>query len=395
MSFFTSIFRDTVSRQLLLFLALSLGLLAAFAAWNQGNWTPRQSKRFAAASLEEKIALLFENGNISPEISRLFYRIGISVRPRYVVVGKEGWMYLGDKYEEVASRAARGIPELDRPLLARWSGQLRQRQDWLESRGVRSLFAIAPNKHAIYPEYGPSWLPFADHGTANRLVAAASEAGVNIVDTSPAIREQKCCLQWLYNRTDTHWTYPAAFIGYRAVMESLQGDLAVLSEDDVVFSPKDYPGGGLSNLLGFSTLYDAPFDPGYDVAITRPAGGFCIVNIQRDFSTRGRCEPRADTGVLAGAMIARQVENPRALNDLSVLMVEDSFGYAASRFFNHSFKRVWHAHVGFILNGERLRQFVARFQPDIVVFLLVERNLLRPLYYEFDGASGLAEAPIE
>lgn len=395
MRFFTLISRDNPAAQIGLFLVISLGLLSLYASWNTQHWTKRQEFRFANGNLADRVQLLFENGNISPAISHQLYRRGISTRPNYVVVGQDGWMYLGDRYEQVASRAARGVPELDEPFLHRWSTQLRQRQDWLESKGIRSLFAIAPNKHAIYPEHGPAWMPFADHGVPARLTAAARAAGVNIVDTGPAIRALKSEREWLYNRTDTHWTYPAAFSGYRSIMDGLGEDIVALSEGQVEFTPERQVAAGLARLLGFDGLYDDPFDPGYAAAVRRPVDGFCITRVTREFETTGPCKTAVDAGVLTSYLHAVELRNEHALNPLSVLLVEDSFGYAPSRFFQHSFRTVWHAHLGYILEGERLKQFVERFQPDVVIYMVVERNLLRPLAYEFDGASGQVEAPLE
>ena len=149
--------------QITLFFLISLGLLFLFALWNQQSWTLRQKQRFDNGQYPGKLGILFENGNVSPRVSLALYRRGISARPKYVVVGNDGWMYLGDKFEGAASRATTGLTELNESLLDRWSGQLLERQQWLAQEGVASLFAIVPNKHSIYPENAPAWLPFSDH----------------------------------------------------------------------------------------------------------------------------------------------------------------------------------------------------------------------------------------
>ena len=385
-------------RQIALFLLVSVGLLGVFAVWNQQNWTLRQEQRFDSGQYPGKLAILFENGNISPRVSLALYRRGISVRPNYVLVGQDGWMYLGDNFQDAATRAANGLEVLDDTLLARVSGQLRERQDWLAQQGVASLFAIVPNKHSIYPEYAPAWMPFSDHGDNGRLVAAAQSVGVNIVDTTPAIRAEKQGRQWLYNYTDTHWTYPAAFVGYSTILAALQNQgvpIEILPKDSVRFEATTYPAGGLAKLLGFARLLNHSFDRGYSVNIERPTESMCVTNIDRQFNESSECVAGPDRGIVGNYWTARQLSNPDALNDLSVLIVEDSFGFAPSRFYNNSFTTVWHAHLGFILNGERLKHFVQKFRPDIVVYMVVERNLLRPLAYEFDGASGIVEAPRE
>ena len=384
--------------QIFLFFVTSLGLLLIFALWNQQNWSLRQKQRFDSGEYPAKLALFFENGNISPMISLALYRMGISVRPKYVVVGNDGWMYLGDKFEDATSRAISGLTQLDDKLLARWSKQLLERQRWLEKEGVASLFAIVPNKHSIYPENSPGWMPFSEHDDNQRLVAAAKAIGVQVIDTQAVIRAQKCCRKWLYNKSDTHWTYPAAFLGYSAIMGELNSvgiPAQSLAQSDVVFEPIRYPAGGLAKLLGFSAPLGSSFDPGYSLNISRDAQSMCVTNIDRDFNETDECVPAADRGVVGNYWTARQLSNPGALTAMSVLIVEDSFGFAPSRFYNHTFTKVWHAHLGFVLNGDRLRQFVRKFRPDIVIYMVVERNMLRPLSYEFDDASGIVEATKE
>lgn len=381
--------------QLALFLAISLGLLASFGAWNAEQWTDRQNARYDGANPLGKLRVIFENGNISPAIAERFYRWGISLRPLYVVVGQDGWMYLGDQFEQVASRAVRGIPELDEPMLDRWTDQLRQRQDWLTSRGIRSLFAIAPNKHSIYPEHSPEWMPFAEQQTVSTLTSAAEGAGVRIVATAPAIQRLKSDRDWLYNRNDTHWMAPAAFAGYQEIIRALDSELALLSESDVSYELRPQPDGGLSRVLGFAELYDASEDPYFHTLIRGPADRFCKSFVDLKLQPSGPCRPMGDVRVLSRFRKVVQVDNPDALNDLSVLLVQDSFGVAPSRFFNHSFSRVWHAHQGYMSDVNRFREFVEKFQPDAVIVMAVERNLLRPMVYEFDGASGDTEVRVE
>ena len=72
-----------------MFLLVSVGLLGVFAVWNQQNWTLRQEQRFDSGQYPGKLAILFENGNISPRVSLALYRRGIIVSPNYVLVGQD------------------------------------------------------------------------------------------------------------------------------------------------------------------------------------------------------------------------------------------------------------------------------------------------------------------
>jgi hypothetical protein len=368
------------------------------AAWNQAHWTPRQKERATREDLAGRLDLMFENGNISPRVSMWLFEHGISTRPRYSLVGRDGWMFLGDKFNAVVSRASHIQASTSEETAERWARQLRERQDWLEARGIPSLFAVIPNKHSIYPEQAPPWLPFASEGITDQLIQAGRALGVHIVDTRQNIRRQKCCREWLYNRSDTHWTAPAAYLGYRDILAGLQQlnpNLRPLAQDQLRFREKQFPPGGLARLLGLSPLLPRDFDRDYELTIDRTMQGACMQLIERDFGERAGCKPVEDRPIVGNYQLAVRLENPEALNKQSMLVIEDSFGQAISRYYNHSFATVWHAHLGWILNGQRLRSFIERYPPDLVVYAVVERNILHPIAYEFDDRSGITEALIE
>jgi hypothetical protein len=396
--FSTSIFKMTNRRLLALFFTLVSVALLLVAAWNWSHWDSRDSRRFAARDFPTKVNLFFNNQGLSPHILNWLYQQGISTRPKYVVVGQDGWMYLGDHFQLVASKAADNYPWPDQPAIDRWSSQLLARQQWLASRGVESLLAIAPNKHSIYPENAPTWLPFRPPALTPHLVKQAKASGVSIVDTSPAIAAQRCCMDWLYNKTDTHWTLPGAYFAYLEIMQEIAvriPGVVALPASSISFEKSLLPGGRLDRMLGIDSLYPGEFDPGYVLKISPAANNLCFRKTSRKFSSTKKCEAVSDDHMSGGITTVNRVSNPDALNDLSVLIVEDSFGVAPSRYFNHSFSTVWHAHLGYLLTGDRLKEFVQKFRPDLVIYLMVERNLLRPGVYEFDGQSGITVPIVE
>jgi alginate O-acetyltransferase complex protein AlgJ len=394
--FSTSIFNMTNRRLLALFFTLvSVGLVVV-AAWNWSHWNWRESRRFAVGDLSAKVNLVFKSQGLSPRVSNWLYQHGISTRPKYVVVGQDGWMYLGDNFELVASKAAGHYTWPEQLAIDRWKSQLLERQQWLASQGVASLFAIAPNKHTIYPENAPTWLPFRSPALTPHLVKQAKAKDISIIDTGPAIAAQRCCMDWLYTKTDSHWTLPGAYFAYLEIMREIAVQIpgvVALSDSSVSFEKSFLPGGGLDRMLGIDGFYRGEVDPGYSLEISPAANKLCFRKASRDFRGTKKCEAVGDISMPAGITTVNRLSNPDALNDLSVLIVEDSFGLGPSRYFNHSFSTVWHAHLGYILNGDRLKTFVQKFKPDVVLYLVIERNILRPLVYEFDGQSNIT-API-
>lgn len=140
-----------------------------------------------------------------------------------VMVGKDGWLFQNNRrywHDYVMQRP------LGNAALRHWRILLEERQDWLRQRGINFLVVVAPNKQTIYPEYLPAYFHISGKQTAREQFARYlkySKSRLHYLDLSPFILDAKKQGELLYYKTDTHWNYNGAYVGYRAITKALPG----------------------------------------------------------------------------------------------------------------------------------------------------------------------------
>jgi hypothetical protein len=216
--------------------------------------------------------------------------LGTSTVP-HVIIGKQGWLYhtgdlkIGDNQR---------ITTFSEDQLQRWTRALVLKKSYLNSRGIRYLLVIPPNKGTIYPEYMPSGYQKVRTESALDVFYTylKTHANIDIVDlrvplnaeknthalllkylssqkgSAVDVSEAEIKSQLLYLKTDTHWNKYGAFVGYKAMCgpitawfpsikpydiddfiitleKRIAGDLVTymggpepFSEDEYVFTPK-------------------------------------------------------------------------------------------------------------------------------------------------------------
>lgn len=79
---------------------------------------------------------------------------------------------------------------------------------------------VAPSAALVYPEKVPTAAPLLDEATAvEDIMAQAAAAGAKAVDVRPALAAHS--EEYLYYRTDHHWTTAGAYYAYDAFCESI------------------------------------------------------------------------------------------------------------------------------------------------------------------------------
>ena len=151
--------------------------------------------------------------------NRVSLWLGVSPSAK-VVVGTDGWLFVGDEYSAVEYyRATRPFTPEE---LVWWQGLLEARRDWLAERGIRYLFVVAPDKQDIYPEYMPAALNRV--GTATRLDQLVTHldrhSDLRLLDLRGALREAKA-YDRPYERLDSHWNELGAWFAYAEIIKRL------------------------------------------------------------------------------------------------------------------------------------------------------------------------------
>ncbi len=159
------------------------------------------------------------------------------------------------------------LPFTDQEL-EQWRVTLEERYYWLKEQGIAYIFAIAPNKSQIYPEYYPDKINSIKASQETRrydqLINYLRDTSiVPVVDLRNALLEVKAKVtagtapnHMLFYRTDGHWNAYGAFWAYRAIIEEINASYpnytipVVDINDFVIHEKKDMVHRPFMNMIG-------------------------------------------------------------------------------------------------------------------------------------------------
>ncbi len=276
-----------------------------------------------------------------------------------VVTGRDGWLY----YAADGAREDFGRNEpFPAKELETWRLTLQHTQDWLAARGITYLFVIAPDKHAVYPEFLPRSLhPVRDGSRIDDLVGyLARHSTVHVLDLRPALLVAKT-RERLYHRTDTHWNDRGAYVAYGQILERLRQRVPGLEPlGREAFEPREErsPGMDLAGMLGLTDVLSE------EELILHPRRPRVALTVDPARPDPHGMEARLITEIPGS-------QRPRAL------IFRDSFGSALIPFLSEHFSRaiyLWQYDVD--------PQIVATERPDVVIQEWVGRRLQTLLPYD-------------
>ena len=168
-------------------------------------------------------------------IGRLKLALHASSSP-FVIIGSDGWLFSGGWAGAGGFGAVfgpwwdwdedRGTVQTDPKVLETWRATIIQRASWISKRGTHFLFAIAPIKETIYPEYLPGWLQRSGQQTRlKQFTDAMNDSGVDVLDLAPALLQAKQIGQNLYYKGDTHWNNLGALYAAVAIVNHLHQEV--------------------------------------------------------------------------------------------------------------------------------------------------------------------------
>jgi hypothetical protein len=274
-----------------------------------------------------------------------------------VIVGREGWVFLGgirkgySRYGDPVGDA-RHVSRYSEAGLRQFSVYLSAVSYWLEKKGSRFLFVMAPNKHSIYPEYLPDYVkPVQAESAADQLFShLRSHVQTPAVDLRPALRNAKEQGSVYFYR-DSHWNYLGANHAQKAIREALSAL---------------FPGEIIAELFPMNAGVEREGDlNGYIGLLPQPRTG-----LVPDFSDA--CKPRTIPENAAPRDIHTNVcEGGR----LRAIVFRDSFFTLLEPFFSRVFGRS--TYIWTKLDMEVLKRLLEEEKPDVVIEEWVERELPR------------------
>lgn len=141
-----------------------------------------------------------------------------------VLWGRDGWLFYADDggTEDIIADKVLTDAELEA-----WRKTLIDNRDWLRGQGVEYVFMLAPDKHAIYPEFlPPSIHRLGKQAMMDQLAGyLRSHTDLVVVDLKAALLAAKVSDR-VYDRTDTHWNRRGAYVGYCAIMSVVAARVA-------------------------------------------------------------------------------------------------------------------------------------------------------------------------
>ncbi|MEM6595566.1 MAG: hypothetical protein AAF672_12325 [Pseudomonadota bacterium] len=293
-----------------------------------------------------------------------------------VVVGKNGFLFLGNDHDRVIDKI-RGDFNPAQSAIESWAENIEALQETVTQSGAAFAFALAPNKHGVHRQALPEDISHAAQTVTDRTMAALALRGVSLIDLRDVFPPLDN-IGPVYFKTDTHWTAGGAALGYRAIVSALR-DLGVQAQP-LTFrvQPQLGPAGDLARMLKTQDTLGDRHEADQQVIFD----GRTVCEVENTLTSRhvALCDPSADETVplpLSRGVISSI--SPEADNPQTLLIICDSFCDGHQRLFQASFAQTHLVHWK-SLSEIRVAELLERLDPDIVLFQLVERALLLPRF---------------
>lgn len=294
--------------------------------------------------------------------SRLkFYGFGVSPKPEHTIIGDDGWLFM-DKFDISCYTGRENFDKQQiKTLLQLWG----KRQQFFKEKKVKSYWVIAPIKHSVYFDKIPfKYLKSTKTSRTGQLKKALNKTYPGfVVDPSTELIKATETEKVFY-KMDNHWNYRAGLIATKLLMKRLSKDFPQLKVDlNVEWKDTTLKKGIHYDVLGLEELSEQDFVP---IIIGKNSG---------EVQKFGLHSP---DGFPYGWDYERYFKNPKAGNDLKVLVIRDSFGEQMMPFVAEGFSETL-----FIFDDWKYglnEDIIEFYKPDIIIYITLEtlvNNLLQ------------------
>lgn len=325
-----------------------------------------------------------------PPLTDLLYPFGISTSPGRVLIGHDGWLFLGNEFEHIIADGRRSSTPKAIADGERIGSAAEAWHTWLRGNGVKLYqLMIAPNKESIYPELMPFWARPLPPTATDALMAGTDST--RYLDLRAALKQAKATQpEALYFKTDTHWNNLGAGIAFRAFAQELAGTTPELRwPEDSAYEVIGMGSIAGTDLIRILWLKQAVISPKQDVVNPSPILGIEKIPVettQYEFDSKGvtaRKTIRTGGNPEVTTLPVLVVSNG-ALNAKKVLWLRDSFGQAMSPFMAATFREVLQVHVNDAFkSAERFAELVQAWRPEYVFVTVAERSARLDLFTTF------------
>jgi len=295
--------------------------------------------------------------------NNLMYKIGVSTKPEKIVLGKQGWLYLGNSHAKTISKF-RGLVHFDSTQLSSWFNYFITIQNYLKSKNILSYIVIAPDKQTIYPEYLPDYISRGKKTPYDQIIE--NSKSLNLIDLrEPILNEKNNHNHQLYMKSDSHWNDLGAYIAYSIIMDRVKLDLNI----DPIFLDSSSYHIVESKTSDLMYLGMGSFDNKDENPYLKPnAFGNNKIKVRSVFDDTW-VEHNANKNINKTSIL---VSNKRKNHKL--LVIGDSFTDRVSKYYNNTFGEVRYVHNTRYDEAD-LSSIIDTFKPDLVILEYVERSL--------------------
>jgi len=261
--------------------------------------------------------------------------------PNRVISGKNDWLFLGNHFNNVLNNSYGNDPFTNKELINTIT-YLKGVKSYFDSKDIPFYFVVAPDKNRVYQEFLPYQLK--QKTTKLETLKEALKDKIDIIDLSAPLLEKKSEKQLLYLKTDTHWNYYGAYIGYNHIMSIINKDLFVekVKLEEFTITPKKH-----------KEIFDL---------------AKMINKSQKE--TALKIEKREQSKVSIASITSKRTHYKNPSKNLKLILYRDSFTNALIPFFNESFSEVIY-HKKYTIDKKEIEEF----KPDVVLFEIIERNV--------------------
>lgn len=266
-----------------------------------------------------------------------------------VIIGKNGWFFLGDSNSR---EYFSNNKQLSKNTLSMWKKTIDIKTDIAKSKNIDYFFLISPNKESIYPMYYPDKQ---ENNTSifDQLLLFFENNNISIINLKEVFLNSELPT---YFKTDHHWNKYGAYLAYEAIMKSKHN----LSSDfeKFYFKKKKNNGGDLINSMQLNNfiLEENNYEPYSSVILNCEE-----MTIDLKYINKSNLHP----------IRVRDCDNSKSKN--KAVIFHDSFGPYLTNYFDASFSQT--IYIWDYPSVDQYKMIVDDLKPDIIIEQRVERHI--------------------
>lgn len=281
-----------------------------------------------------------------------YHLLQSSPLPESVVLGKDGWLFLGNRFNNIIYSHI-GIDTLTKSDLESTWRSIQNRQEYLKQRNIKYYVCIAPNKHTVYDKYLPTHFQNRNTTKLEQLKSYLKMKDFELIDLKDNFYQYDTFR--LFHKTNTHWNHVGAFLGYKRLISSIQVDF----DDLESFELNDFRIDTLIKQRQDITKM-MKIDIEEKQILLNPKEKFKSFELENQLTIPDNFNRRPSF-----------YENRfKGTGNLKVLMFRDSFSTAMICFLKEYF-----GEIVFVWRDDFNTEIIEKEKPDIVIHEIVERNI--------------------